>query len=659
VTTATSDPLVGRALEGRYRIRHRIARGGMSTVYSAVDERLDRLVAVKVMSGDLSADPAFNDRVAREARAAARLAHINAVAVYDQGEDAGHVFLVMELVNGRTLRDLLRERGRLSAAEAVSIVEPVLAALALAHDAGLVHRDIKPENILLSDEGVVKVADFGLARAVEAGDVSSRSGLMMGTVAYCSPEQITRQRTDQRSDVYSAGIVLYELLTGSPPFVGDSPMTVAYQHVHGQVPAPSTRVKGIAPQLDDLVLRATANHPGGRPLDAGAFLAELADVRTDLGLPVVAVPPRPRSKERPGTGSARRRGDEQTTDRIQPTRSRHDTLVDRPGALAPRPASDPDGPPPPIVIPPAFVRRHRRRRAVIGLVAVLVIGLGAGFGGWWLVAGRFARVPDVTGFATADATKRLDEAGFKVATTRQTQFSETIAKGSVIRTSPGSGARARRGARVTVILSAGQERYVVPQLRGQADSAARAALSRIPVSVVSTQSADDQIPKGAVIGTQPATGQQVRRGQVVTLVISTGPPLVAVPDVTNQSQDAATATLQGAKFTVTVQQQFSDTVTDGTVISEQPAGNQQAVKGSAVTIVVSKGPEYVDLPNVAGKTGEAATTLLSNAGFNVVVQHVFGGGLDITVGMDVPAQDRNPNNTGQARKGATVTISVA
>jgi beta-lactam-binding protein with PASTA domain/serine/threonine protein kinase len=658
VTTATSDPLVGRALEGRYRIRHRIARGGMSTVYSAVDERLDRLVAVKVMSTDLSADPAFNDRVAREARAAARLAHINAVAVYDQGEDAGHVFLVMELVTGRTLRDLLRERGRLPPAEAVSIMEPVLAALALAHDAGLVHRDIKPENILLSDEGVVKVADFGLARAVEAGDVSSRSGLMMGTVAYCSPEQITRQRTDQRSDVYSAGIVLYELLTGAPPFTGDSPMTVAYQHVHGQVPAPSARVKGIAPQLDDLVLRATANHAGGRPLDAGAFLAELGDVRTDLGLPVVAVPPRPRSNGPARTGSpVRRRGDEQTTDRIELTRSRHDTLVDGPKASALRPSGGAGAAPPPIVIPPALQPGHRRRRTVIGLVAVLLIGLGAGFGGWWLVAGRYARVPDVAGFANADATKRLDQAGFKVATTRQTQFSETIAKGSVIRTSPGSGARARRGATVTVILSAGQERYVVPRVRGQAESAARAALSTIPVTVVSRQTADDQIPKGQVIGTQPAIGQQVRRGQVITIIVSTGPPFVTVPDVTNQSQDSATAALQGAKFTVTVQQQFSDTAPEGTVISEQPAANQQAVKGSTVTIAVSKGPEYVELPNVSGKTGEQATALLSDAGLNVVVQHVFGGRLNITVGLDVAPQDRNA--AGQVRKGATVTISVA
>jgi len=210
-----------------------------------------------------------------------------------------------------------------------------------------------------------------------------------------------------------------------------------------------------------------------------------------------------------------------------------------------------------------------------------------------------------------------------------------------------------------VIAVSFKERYAVPRLRGQSEAAARAALSRIPVTVVSTQAADDQIPKGQVVGTQPANGQQVRRGQVVTIIVSTGPPLVTVPDVTNQSQDSATAALQAAQFTVSVQQQFSDTAAAGTVVSEQPAANQQAVKFSAVTIVVSKGPEYVDVPDVGGKSAEQATALLSSAGFNVVVQHVFGGRLDITVGLDVPPEDRNPNAAGQARKGATVTISVA
>ncbi|HVU92185.1 MAG TPA: protein kinase, partial [Jatrophihabitans sp.] len=370
--TAATDSLVGRSLEGRYRILERIARGGMSTVYAAVDERLDRLVAVKVMSAALSADPAFTDRFAREARAAARLTHLNVVSVYDQGteiaQDGHHVFLVMELVEGRTLRELLRERGRLSPAEAISIMEPVLSALSAAHRAGLVHRDVKPENILLSDDGIVKVADFGLARAVEADASSTRTGLMMGTVAYCAPEQISKGSADQRADVYSAGVVLFELLTGSPPYQGESAMNVAWQHVHSRVPAPSSRVKGIPTEIDELVVAATDRDPGSRPADAGALLAEIADVRAALALPVTPVPPRDRPRGRTTRTDPRHRTpDAQTTDLIRGGGSGpHDTTVVR---EAPGPSRTPAGrptaavPPPPVVIPPQqkAARKARRR----------------------------------------------------------------------------------------------------------------------------------------------------------------------------------------------------------------------------------------------------------------------------------------------------------
>ena len=462
MNTAVADPLIGRVLEGRYRITGQLARGGMSTVYGAVDQRLDRLVAVKVMSSSLSADPAFTDRFSREARAAAKLTHMNAVSVYDQGVDGDHVFLVMELVSGRTLRDLIRERGRLSPAESVSIMEPVLAALAAAHRAGLVHRDVKPENILLSDDGVVKVADFGLARAVET-DGSTRTGLMMGTVAYCSPEQITRGRTDQRSDVYSAGIVLFELLTGSPPYKGDSAVNVAYQHVHGTVPRPSSRVRGIPPQLDALVQSATDVEPGGRPLDAGAFLAELADVRNDAGLPVVPIPPRPRGRQ---SGSAADTAATQhvgaltsTTDPLAGVGSAHNTVV-HDSDLEPVP-----GPPPPIVIPPPkrprkerTVSARRRRRAYLSLLVVLLLGASAAVGGWWVFAGRFSTVPSVSGQSQSAAVSELKHAGFKIAPTVEQQFSETVQKNLVLGTDPDSGTRIARGRTVSLRVSKGQDR---------------------------------------------------------------------------------------------------------------------------------------------------------------------------------------------------------
>ena len=404
--TTADDHLVGRSLEGRYRILEPIARGGMSTVYAAVDERLDRLVAVKVMSAALSADPAFSDRFAREARAAARLTHLNAVSVYDQGHQVGpdghHVFLVMELVEGRTLRDLLRERGHLSVAEAVSIMEPVLSALSAAHRAGLVHRDVKPENILLSDDGVVKVADFGLARAVETDITSTRTGLMMGTVAYCAPEQIANGTADPRSDVYSAGVVLFELLTGEAPYVGGSAMTVAYQHVNSRVPAPSSRLGGhgaVPTEVDELVIAATDSDPTGRPADAGAFLAEIADIRLALALPVTPVPARRRSPRPTRPDPAARRGpspDVVTTAGLNPSAAQQDTAVD-PGRRrnGRRPAAAPraDSTPPPVVIPPpqpgrAVAPRRRRRRALIIVLILLLVGAAVGYVSWYYASGR-------------------------------------------------------------------------------------------------------------------------------------------------------------------------------------------------------------------------------------------------------------------------------
>ena len=275
------DPLVGRLLDRRYRLTGLLARGGMATVYRALDERLERPVAVKVMHRGLADDPDFVARFTREARSAARLSAPEVVAVYDQGRDeqTGAAYLVMEHVEGRDLRALLRDRGVLSPARALSLLEPVLRALAAAHRAGIVHRDVKPENVLLGDDGRVKVADFGLARAVQTSELTSTTGLLIGTVAYLAPEQIERGTADARTDVYAAGVVLWEALTGAPPYAADTPMQVAYRHVHEDVPAPSTVVGGIPPALDDLVVRATRRDPGLRPPDAGAFLAEVRALR--------------------------------------------------------------------------------------------------------------------------------------------------------------------------------------------------------------------------------------------------------------------------------------------------------------------------------------------------------------------------------------------
>ncbi|HET6878433.1 MAG TPA: Stk1 family PASTA domain-containing Ser/Thr kinase [Jatrophihabitans sp.] len=669
--TAATDVLVGRRLEGRYRILDRIARGGMSTVYAAVDERLDRLVAVKVMSSALSADPAFSDRFAREARAAARLTHLNVVSVYDQGHDVSgdghHVFLVMELVEGRTLRELLRERGRLAPAEAVSIMEPVLSALSSAHRAGIVHRDVKPENILLSDDGVVKVADFGLARAVESDATATRTGLMMGTVAYCAPEQISRGVADPRSDVYAAGIVLFELLTGTPPYRGESAMNVAYQHVHSRVPAPSSRVRGIPDEIDEIVVAATDSDPSGRPTDAGAFLAELADVRAELRLPVTPVPPRRRKPARADDREQRRAPEANTTGVLR-GRSQDTAVVSR-GAANGRQGTarlerprlrEEDALPPPIVIPPPKQRRQvpartrSRRRALIGLLIVLLLGIGSFFGGRALIEWRFAHVPSVDGMSETAALHALRQAGYTPKVLPGPEFDDQVPKGSVLRTQPDGGTRLATGKTVLVTLSAGPHLYVIPPVRHKSFEQARQALEATgPLTVVAqpNQVYNPKIPEGQVIRTSPPAGTKVRGTRPITIYVSKGPPIVQIPNIAPGTPlPQARRTLRNANFEPVVVRDYSDTIPPGQVISLEPTG--RAVEFSPVTIHVSKGKEYVTVPDIpAGTPVDEAEQQIRNAGLVPVVQTFPSGGTPSTVlALSPSASD------GKVHVGTTVTI---
>jgi eukaryotic-like serine/threonine-protein kinase len=669
VQTATEDPLVGGVLEGRYLLTARIARGGMSTVYRAVDTRLDRQVAVKVMSAGLSNDSAFGDRFAREARTAARLSHVNAVSVFDQGADAGHVFLVMELVEGRTVRDLLRESGPLPPALALSVIEPVLSALASAHRAGLVHRDIKPENILISNDGVVKVADFGLARAVEFDDVAARTGVMMGTVAYCPPEQISRGPCDQRSDVYSAGVVLFELLTGHAPFAGDSPMAIAYQHVHGRVPAPSSRVATVPPELDAIVVRSTSSDPASRPADASDFLSELRQIRSTLGLPVVPIPPPRRRGTVPRVSSdstARMNGKTGdmaaallSTDRVGVDAGRHDTAVAGPPhgsataegngdgarrAFAGRPGAPPRRPP----TRTRTARQRRRRSTIIITLVILLLGLLAGVGAWWMVSGRYSTVPNVSGESRSVAQLALRRAGFGQ-TGVTSEYSENVAKDSVIRTVPPSGSELTRNRSVTLVVSSGKERFTIPDVHDQIQQDAQAALAKFPFQISVVQQTSDSVPNGNVIGTDPSAGSQVKRGQTVRLLVSSGPAIIEVPDVTGQSQGDATQTLTNASFKVAVRQEISDDVDPGTVIGQQPAGNDHAAKFSTVTITVAQG-SLITIPAVSGDVG-AAKTELQSLGLKVKVHKRFGGLLGRLV-------DMSPSPGTQVHRGDTVNLDV-
>ncbi|MFQ1001014.1 Stk1 family PASTA domain-containing Ser/Thr kinase [Modestobacter sp. SSW1-42] len=643
--TVVTDPVVGLVLEGRYRLEERLARGGMSTVYAATDLRLHRTVAVKVMAEHLAHDPAFVDRFTREARATAMLSHVNVVSVSDQGSDQGLVFLVMELVRGRTLRDLLQARGRLTVGEAFAVLEPVLAGLTAAHRAGIAHRDVKPENVLIATDGQVKVADFGLARAVAGtGQTSHTGGVLIGTVAYLSPEQLERGRSDARSDVYAAGVMFYELLTGHPPYVGDSALAVAYQHVHHDVPAPSAEAPGVPWQVDELVARTTRRDPAGRPLDAGAFLAELTDLRADLGLARVPVPtgrpagdptatlrptnrptaPRPRQPSSPGGRHGSPDGDPRTEvfAGVRPDRSRGTTVLPGMGG-GPTTAVGRARPSP---VRPGVPQHIRRRRARFAVTLVLLLAVTIGAVAWWLATGRWTDVPDLVGKDRDTAIGLLQEAGLDPELGQQ-EFSEEFPEGAVVSADPASG-EAIRGTDVTLVTSKGPERFTVaPELTGQPldPVLARLAADLPDVTVAQEQDFSDDVPAGSVIGFTPAPGTELKRGDTVTVLVSAGRAPVDVPDVVGQSPDAAQSTLEQLGFTVQRDVGRSATVAAGSVMAVAPGPDDDPQPyGSAVTITVSEGFPLIAVPDVIGQSRDDAQRTLEEAGLDVEVQQFFG-----------------------------------
>ncbi|WP_091245662.1 Stk1 family PASTA domain-containing Ser/Thr kinase [Klenkia soli] len=629
--TTVTDPVLGLVLEGRYRLEERIARGGMSTVYAATDLRLHREVAVKVMVEHLARDPAFVDRFIREARAAAMLSHPNVVGVSDQGSDQGLVYLVMELVRGRTLRDLLQARGRLTVGEAFAVLEPVLAGLTAAHRAGIVHRDIKPENVLISTTGQVKVADFGLARAVAGtGHTSHTGGVLIGTVAYLSPEQLERGRSDARSDVYAAGVVLYELLTGHPPYAGDTPLAVAYQHVHHDVPAPSLETPSVPWQVDELVGRTTRRDPGARPLDAGAFLAEIEDLRRDLGLGRTPVPTGRASTAtttlRPvNRATAARAAEDPRTEVISPHRPAGRTaMVPLPptGAVgARRPPTHPTAPRP---MPRGGVPDHiRRRRIRFGVTIVLLLAVTIGAVGWWLGSGRWTDVPAVSGQGQQQAIGFLQEAGLDPVVTEV--FSEDVAAGTVISADPTDGARIIIGSDVALSVSKGPERFTVDgALVGQPADTVQAAIEGLgaDLQVARSTGRSDDVAEGSVMAIDPAPGTELRRGDTVTIQVSEGAANVAVPDLVGSDPDDAQAALEALGFDVDRAEGRSDDVRTGQVSAVTPDGTQAF--GTTITLTVSVGPVQVTVPNVVGQSKDAAVAALEAAGLEVSVTQFFG-----------------------------------
>lgn len=593
------DALVGRVVDGRYRVENRLARGGMATVYEATDLRLDRAVALKVMHATLADDAAFVSRFQREAKSAARLSDPHVVAVYDQGEDDGLVYLVMEYVPGRTVRDVLRQVGRLTAEQALTILDPVLQALEAAHAAGFVHRDVKPENVLLTDDGRVKVADFGLARAISAAtSTAATQGLLIGTVAYLSPEQVERGIADARSDVYGAGILLYEMLTGSVPFAGETPLAVAYQHVNAAVPAPSTIRPGVPRLVDDLVARSTARDADERYADASAFLADVREARRVL--------PSPRP-----FGVA----EDQAATLVVPLSTTSTSGAPR-AITTTHPSIPPDGAAP--------TARRRRRRGWIPLVVLLLLGALVSGMAWVYGATKTVQVPGLVGLTPQQAAAKLDPLQLTLDAS-STDFSETVKAGQIISTDPAGGAEAREGSVVSAVVSKGPERYAVPQVKGMSVDEATAALTDASLAVGGQrQTYDDTVPKGSVVTTDPAPGQKLKRGQEVTLVVSKGPAPVPLPSYVGKPSSQVVAAIKKLGLTPQVTEDYSKTVAKGDVVSTTPKAGAKVFPGDTVQVVVSKGPPLVQMPDLYRVPEADARTQLAGLGLKVEVSYPIG-----------------------------------
>lgn len=651
VSTPGSPDLSGEILDGRYELLEHLADGGMASVYRALDMRLDREVALKILRPHLVHDEEFVRRFEREARASARLSHPNIVGVLDQGEDAGRMFITMEYVPGRTLRDVLDEEGSLTARAALDILDPVLDALGHAHRSGLIHRDVKPENVLLREDGVVKVADFGLVRAVSSQTVTSSSSVLLGTVAYVSPEQVGRGIADARSDVYAAGLILFEMLTGTKAYSGDVPVNVAFMHVHEDVPKVSSRAAGTPKALDHAVSTASARDPDARPVDAAAFRALLGSVRSKLSPAqldrrlgvqhpgssgsgtTVALPVGSDTPDRSATTAQILTGPSSTA-RSDGGHGGDGRGGASSGALAPRASDAP--------------RRRRRWPWVLVVLSALLLGLTV----WTFTQGPLTPtpVPVVANKTVAEAHAALDKVG--LAHKDRQAFSEDVAAGVVISSEPGAGTTIWKSASVDLIVSKGPERYGVPTLEGVEITQALEALKNARLSSgTQSQQFSETVPEGTVISSDPAAGSPLPPGGAVNLVVSKGRQPIDLADWAGKPYEQAEAklTADGLKATVSGREN-SDTVAKGSIIAQTPQTGP-LFKGDTVQFVVSEGPVLVAVPDVFGKQAQDAEAALKAAGFNVKVEKLLGGVFGTVREQDPAAGTKVP-------KGSTITIRV-
>ncbi|MFC7789448.1 Stk1 family PASTA domain-containing Ser/Thr kinase [Microbacterium sp. MAHUQ-60] len=641
MNTQQADPLIGRLVDGRYRVRARIARGGMATVYVATDMRLERRIALKVMHAHLSDDSAFQSRFIQEARSAARLADPHVVNVFDQGQDGELAYLVMEYLPGITLRELMREQKRLTVTQTVTIMDAILSGLSAAHRAGIVHRDVKPENVLLAEDGRIKIGDFGLARATSANTATGAQ--LLGTIAYLAPELVTRGTADARSDIYALGIMLYEMLVGEQPYKGEQPMQIAFQHATEQVPRPSARNPGVPEQLDELVLWATEKTPDDRPLNAQAMLDRLREIERDLGVSPVTTTMTTSTAEH----------DSGAVTKILPGTAMASTTT------APVSAETPDN--------GTRLRRRtatRRARGALLLSLVLLLAVAAGGVGWWFGSGpgSLIAVPPVAGLTVAEAQSAIAAEGLQPATSERSSID--VAKGDVIDSDPGEGERVEKDSTVTLIVSSGPAKHTVSKLSGLAEDQARQTLEANGVNVdEKVEEYFAALEKGLVLNvriTPRAGGDAYACGDGCDLFedddariqVSLG----AVPDVTGKELADAKRILgdAGLKVDGKTPEQWSDSVPKGSVISQtadRPGGGSWR-PGDTVTLTVSKGPQLFAVPDVAGLTRDEAAKKLEDAGFTVDYAPFWNG---VPNGL-TKAQSTDPEAGAMRRKGTEIYV---
>ena len=605
--------LTGELIDNRYLLKHVVAAGGMATIYFALDLRLDRPVAVKIMHPHLANDEDFVGRFIREAKAAAALAHPNIVAIQDQGWNEGGVpavFIVMEYIEGFTLRDVIAEQGALGVNESLRYFAPVLSAMSAAHKSGILHRDIKPENILISKDGRVKVADFGLAKGAQLGStLTVESSVILGSVSYLSPEQVERGLSDMRSDVYSLGIVLFEMLTGKKPFDGESPIQIAYMHVNENVASPSTLNPAIPAELDEIVLKATANNPDKRFKDAGemheqalAVLTKLDPKRRQMSLELDI--PIPKGKSPKGKREKRDKFDIIKNITTQLDLKRGNAMRETSGtAKGKRKVST----------------RVKRNRAIALLIVLLIIGAS-----WYRISGPGNKIaiPSLAGMSQTQAATAVAELGLKIGEVQEV-FSEDVPKGKVITSDPAGGGRVEVAGEVLLLVSKGKDRIEVPELVGLTVEEAAAALKskNLKVGRVS-EKFSDTFEAGLLINGNPVSGTPVRKDSSVDLIISKGLEQVELTNFQGKTSDQAQSELTSAGLIVNSKYEYSDSIPIGTVISQTPSDVTSVGKGEKIELVISKGPSKIFIPNVYSLSKKAATKILEDLGFIVEFKYI-------------------------------------